>query len=219
MYRFFLYVILVILYLGLAKILSPTEFGVQYLQNEKSFSKIFKGNQITSILIDSHATGFLIKTYYQKYRVIYGFQNVEEMIVRTSKEFAVKNIPNMGMSLYRNNENVEETLPLPPGSLYIGNREFGQWKKMKSGKMKWSFYKVYKNIPRYLGWGTFRPDMDFYQKMRTEVSLNQPFYGPNNEFGLNGRITRENFPYFFTEERTRKVEFKNLFIDYFKENF
>ena len=219
MYRFFLYTILVIMYLGLAKVLSPTEFGVQYLQNEKGFSKVFKGSQVTAILIDSHATGFLIKTYYQKYRVIYGFQNVEEIIIRTSQEFAVKNIPNMGMSLYRSAENVEETLPLPPGSLYLGNREFGQWKKFKSGNIKWSFYRVYKNLPKYLGWGKFRPDMDFYQKLRAQISLNQPFYGPKGEFGLNGSITRKNFPHFFTEERQKKIEFKNLFIDYFKENF
>ena len=70
MYKIFLYTILMITYLGLAKALSPSEHGVQYLQNERAFPKIIKGNQSTAILIDTHATGFLIKTYYQKYRVI-----------------------------------------------------------------------------------------------------------------------------------------------------
>lgn len=35
MYKFFLYSMLVMLYLGLAKALSPTETGIQYLQNER----------------------------------------------------------------------------------------------------------------------------------------------------------------------------------------
>src|SRR6476659_7853431 len=101
MYKFFLYTILIISYLGLAKALSPSEHGVQYLQNERGFSKLIKGDQSTVILVDAHATGFLIKTYYQKYRVISGYDNVEELIVRTSKEFAKKNMKNIGLSLYR----------------------------------------------------------------------------------------------------------------------
>ena len=133
MYKFFLYTVLIILYLGLAKALSPSEHGVQYLQNERGFSKLIKGNQSTVILVDTHATGFLIKTYYQKYRVISGYDSVEELIVRTSKEFAKKNLNHIGLSLYRKSDEAEEFLPLPPGSLYIGNREFGDWKTNKKG--------------------------------------------------------------------------------------
>lgn len=218
MYKVFLYTILVIVYLGLAKALSPSELGVQYLQNERGFSKLVKGNQATVILIDTHATGFLIKTYYQKFRIISGYESVEEMIVRTSREFAKKNMPNIGMSIYRKSDTMEEFLPLPPGSLYVGNREFGDWKTKKSGETYWKFNKVFKNFPQYLGWGNFRPDMEFYQEMRSAVSLNKPFYG-KEEFGVNGKITRESFPQFFREERMKKVDMKTLLIEYFKENF
>jgi hypothetical protein len=100
MYKFFLYSMLIIIYLGLAKALSPSELGVHYLQNERGFSKLVKSPMATVILVDTHATGFLIKTYYQKYRVILGYDSVEEMIVRTSKEFAKKNLPHIGLSLY-----------------------------------------------------------------------------------------------------------------------
>jgi hypothetical protein len=219
MYKFFVYTMLIIIYLGLAKALSPSELGVQYLQNERGFSKLVKGHQTSVILVDTHATGFLIKTYYQKYRVISGYDSVEEIIVRTNKEFAKKNLPNIGLSLYRKLDAQEEFLPLPPGSLYIGNREYGEWKENKKGKIKWRFSKAYKNFPKYLGWGKFRPDMDFFQQMRSSTSLNQPYYGPHGEFGQNGRITRENFPQFFKEERMKKVEMKTLLIEYFKENF
>lgn len=219
MYKFFLYTMLIILYLGLAKALSPSEIGVHYLQNERGFSKLVKGQFATLILVDTHATGFLIKTYYQKYRVITGYDTVEELIVRTSKEFAKKNMKNIGLSLYRVTDEKEEFLPLPPGSLYIGNREFGEWKENKKGEMKWRFNKSFKNFPRYLGWGKFRPDEGFFQELRSHVALNQPYYGPHTEFGPEGKVTRENFPHFFKDERMKKVELKTLLIEYLKENF
>jgi hypothetical protein len=219
MYKFFLYTILVILYLGLAKALSPSELGVHYLQNEKGFSKLAPNEATTFILIDTHATGFLIKTYYQKYRVVSGYDNVEELIVRTSKEFARRNRENIGLSLYRRDQTREEFVPQPPGSLYINNRDYGDWKMNKKGELIWKFNKAYKNFPKFLGWGTFRPDMNFYKEMKLKSSANQPFYGLNNEFGTNGPVTREAFPHFFREERMKKVEMKTLLIEYFKENF
>lgn len=219
MYKFFLYAMLIIIYLGLAKALSPSEIGIQYLQNERGFSKLIKGDLATVILVDTHATGFLIKTFYQKYRVISGYDTVEELIVRTSKEFAQKNLKHIGLSLYRKTDASEEYLPLPPGSIYIGNREFGDWSKNKKGESRWIFHKAFKNFPRYLGWGNFRPTREFYQELRSKVALNQPYYGLNGEFGPNGKVTRENFPQFFKDERMKKVEMKTLLIEYFKENF
>ena len=219
MYKFFLYTMLVIIYLGLAKALSPSEIGVHYLQNEKGFSKLVKSPLTTVILVDTHATGFLIKTYYQKYRVISGYDNVEEMIVRTSKEFAKKNLKHIGLSLYRKIDDRDEFVPLPPGSIYIGNNEFGYWRTNKSGKNIWRFTKSFKNFPKYLGWGKFRPDENFYQELKSSTSLNKAYYGPNNEFGPQGIITRQNFPHFFKDERMKKIELKTLLIEYLKENF
>jgi hypothetical protein len=219
MYKFFLYSVLVILYLGLAKALSPSEIGVHYLQNERGFSRLIEGPMTTVILVDTHATGFLIKTYYQKYRIISGYDTVEELIVRTSKEFARKNLPHIGLSIYRRAEGKEEFLPVPPGSLYLNNREFGEWRPNKKGEVRWRFHKSFKNFPRFLGWGRFRPDEEFHQELKTSVSLNRPFFGPAGEFGPEGRVTRENFPHFFKDERRKKVELKTLLIEYLKENF
>lgn len=219
MYKFFLYTMLTIFYLGLAKTLSPSELGVHYLQNERGFSKLVKAPLATVILVDTHATGFLIKTYYQKYRVLSGYDTVEDLIVRTSKEFAKKNLPNIGLSVYRRTDEKEEYIPVPPGSLYIGDREFGEWKVNKSGETKWRFNKSFKNFPKYLGWGKWRPDEEFLQNLKTHISLNQTFYGTHEEFGPNGRITQKSFPHFFKSERKRKVELKTLLIEYFKENF
>jgi hypothetical protein len=46
--------------------------------------------------------------------------------------------------------------------------------------------------------------------MRSHISLNQTFYGPNQEFGLAGKITQDNFPQFFRDERKKKVDMKTL---------
>lgn len=219
MYKFFLYSMLMIVYLGLAKALSPSELGVHYLQNEKGFSKLIKAPVATVILVDTHATGFLIKTYYQKYRVITGYDNIEELIVRTSKEFARKNLPHVGLSLYRRTDNKEEFVPVPPGSLYIGNNEFGEWKRQDNGPAIWRFKKSFKNFPRYLGWGEFRPDESFYKEMEASVAAKKAYYGPDKEFGPEGKVTRENFPQFFREDKKKKVELQTLLIEYLKENF
>ncbi len=219
MYKFFLYLVLTISYLGLAKALSPSEVGVQYLQNEKGFTKILKEPSVAVILIDTHTTGFLIKTYYQKYRVISGYDNIEEMIVRTSREYAKKNLKNIGLSLYRKFENKEEFLPIPPGSNYVGNPEYGEWRTTKSGAVKWIFWKAFKDFPKFFGWGKWRPTEEFYQLMRSSQVNNQAFYGVAEEFGINGSVTKENFPHFFRSERTKKVSMKDLLIEYFKENF
>lgn len=219
MYKFFLYTILVIIYLGLAKTLSPSEIGVQYLQNEKGFAKLVTADESTLILVDTHATGFLIKTYYQKYRLITGMDSVEEIIVRTSREFAKKNLEYMGLSLYRRSHNKEEYLPVAPGTLYVGNREYGDWKTNKKGVTRWRFAKAFKNFPKYLGWGKYRPELGFTDAYKSQVSMNKPFFGPKNEFGPNGDVTKENFPHFFKAERKKKIDMKSLLIEYFKENF
>lgn len=219
MYKFFLYTILIICYLGLAKALSPSEHGIQFLQNEKGFSKLIKGNDVTVILVDTHTTGLLIKTYYQKFRLISGYDTVEDMIVRTNKEFAKKNREFIGLSIYRRNNSMEEFLPLPPGSLYVNNEDFGEWKKNKKGETYWKFNKVFKNFPKYLGWGKFKPDMDFYLELKSSINTNRPYYGTHKEFGPEGTITQKSFPHYFKKEKMKKLDVKTLMIEYLKENF
>jgi hypothetical protein len=192
---------------------------MDYVPNERGLSKIIAGQNVTVILTDTHATGFVIKTYYQKYRLVYGFQGVEEMIVRTSRDFAIKNRQNIGMSLFRRQDGVEENIPMPPGVTYVGNRGFGEWRADRKGVMRWRFYRAYKNLPRYLGWGRWRPDMTFQEDYISFRERKKPFYGRAQEFGSNGTITKKNFPNFFKPERQKKVDLKSLLVRYLKENF
>lgn len=219
MQKILLYLILIISYLGLSKGLSPSELGMDYVPNEKSLGRTFPGENISIILTDIHATGFLIKTYYQKYRLVYGFQGIEEVIVRTSRDFATKNKANIGMSIFRRHDKGEDLLPMPPGVSYVGNRGFGEWRADRNKNQVWRFYRAYKNLPIYLGWGKWRPDQLFYEEYIAYKERNKPYYGRNNEFGSAGKVSRKSFPNFFKPERQKKIDLKTLMLRYFKEIF
>lgn len=217
--RIFIYVMLVIIYLGLAKALSPTELGMFYVPNEKGLTKAIPGNNVTVILTDMHATGFLIKTYYQKYRLVYGFQGAEEMIVRTSRDFAKKSRNYVGLSVFRRFDGKEETLPMPPGGHLVGRREYGEWWEDAQKKVRWRFYRAYKNLPKYLGWGLWRPTPTFQEQYLAGLERNKVYMGIKNEFGPEGRVTRKNFPNFFEKNRQKRIDFKTVILNYFRENY
>lgn len=217
--KLFVYAMLVIIYLGLAKALSPSELGMYYVPNEKGLSKVIPGNNVTVILTDMHATGFLIKTYYQKYRLVYGFQGAEEMIVRTSRDYAKKSRNYVGLSIFRRFDGKEETLPMPPGGHLVGRREYGEWWEDSKKVIRWRFYRAYKNLPKYLGWGLWRPTPNFQEQYLARLERDKSYGGPKSEFGPDGRVTRKNFPNFFEKDRQKRVDLKTLVLNYFRENF
>ncbi len=215
------YALLVLLYLGLSKAFSPSEFGINYVLNEESLEKLITSAPVSVVLIDVHSTGFLIKTYYHKYKLIYGYQTFEELIVRTSSAFKEKHAKNIGMSIFRRYErdNRIETTPLPPGALFMGDKNFGSWANHDSGTKVWKFYRVYRYIPTYLGWVDFKPSYQFYQKVELHKNQNKAFYGFNDEFGVNGEQTRKAFPNYFKRHVPKDINIKQFIKDYFKENF
>jgi len=221
MNKILIYTLLVLCYLGLSKAFSPSEFGINYVLNEESLEKLITTAPVSVILIDVHSTGFLIKTYYHKYKLVHGFQTFEELIVRTSSAFKEKNKENIGMSIFRRYEknNRTETNPLPPGALFIGDKNFGSWVNQDSGDKRWEFYRVYRYIPKYLGWIDFKPTYKFYQKLLLHKNQNKPFYGFNDEFGVNGSLTKKAFPNYFKRHLPKEINMKRFIKDYFKENF
>lgn len=188
-----LYVLLILVYLGISKSFSPSEKKTPFLVNEKVFTNYFKGDPLSIILLDSFSTGLMIKTYHHRYKLVYAFAQPEEIIVRTSRQFWQKNLGNHGNSLFRRNERagVVSTIPMPPGALYIGDPSYGTWVPTDYGSKIWKFHRAYKNFPQIFGWDEFRPDLDFFQRMKIYQNNEKPYYGPNNEFGTNGLIRRE----------------------------
>lgn len=192
MNRISLYTLLILLFLGFSKSLSPSAQKTIFVQNERVFSGLFSGSPLSLILIDEFQAGFLIKTYYLKFKIIHDrFNKYEVVVVRTSKDFWEKNKMNVGMSLFRRSERDqnESTIPMPPGTLFIGDKAFGGWKFVNSGKREWRFNKFHRHFPNLLYWDEFRPDYEFYKELEIHLKNDKPFYGLNNEFGTDGSVT------------------------------
>lgn len=214
------YVLLLLIYLGIAKGLAPSEFGIDYIRSSKDLSRIIPGAPLTAILIDTHSTGFIIKTYYQKYRIIYGFQTVEELIVKTSRNFAESSKENIGLSLFRRSSHKKENFtPVPPGSLYIGNKEYGYWKYYPKNLRYWKFYRVYRNLPKFFGWGNFKPNKIFHSNLKEALKQGTPFIGEAFGFGPTGELTQKAFPEHFQNNLNNKITLSQLLKNYFKTNY
>lgn len=188
-----IYILLILIYLGLSKSFSPSEKKAPYIPNQRVFSSFFYGAPLSVLLLESFQTGFLIKTYFQKYKVVHGFKHPETIIVRTSYDFWEKNLPNLGMSIFRRGEreNTESTIPMPPGILYIGDPAYGHWEIQNSGDKLWFFHRAYRHFPNYFGWNEFRPSERFFETALTFLGHEKPYYGENSEFGSNGYLTQE----------------------------
>lgn len=221
MNKFIIYGLLILAYLTLSKGFSPNEFGVKYIKNNEDLVKLIPGAPVSLILTDIHSTGLLIKTYYHKYKIIYGFQSYEELIVRTSRNFTEENKPFLGMSTFRRykENNKENFTPMPPGSVFIGNKNFGNWVRQGKDSQKWKFFRVYRQIPQYLGWGKYQPTYKTYTQILDFQDREKPFFGSNDEFGLNGSITKLSFPNYFERQKPTKINFESFFMNYLNTNF
>lgn len=222
MNKFAAYILMILIYLGVSRSFSLTEKGLIYIKNERVLTNFFSGAPLSIILVNETQTGFFIKTYYQKYKVIYGFQQPYHITVRTTRAFWQSNLKNIGMSLFRRYEkNFEEsTIPMPPGFLFLGNRAYGRWVSHKSGSKVWRFHKAYRdyqglNFPNYFGWKGFTPTEDFYEKGLLHIQEGTPFYGLNNEFGKDGAVTQSAFTDFFTKKPDNLFSWSSFFSDFF----
>ncbi len=220
MNKVIIYVLLVLTYLGLSKSLSPSELGVNYVFNQQGLDKLIGSGPVSVVLTDVHSTGFIIKTYYHKYKIIYGFQSYDELITRVSSQFKNKHNQHIGLSIFRRYEDTSvDHTPLPPGSIFIGNKNFGSWKTRENTRF-WQFYRVYRHIPIFLGWGDFKPSYSFFQEIQNRINDRKPFFGFNDEFGFNGTVTRVNFPNYFSKlDSNKNINYKEFFNDYLKNNF
>ncbi|MEE2671001.1 MAG: hypothetical protein VYA54_04790 [Bdellovibrionota bacterium] len=220
MNKLIFYGILLVIYLGLSKSFSPSEYGIGYINSSAGIESLVKGAPVSVIFTDIHSTGFLIKTYYHKYKIVYGYQSYEELIVKTSELYSEKQKQYLGMSVFRRNRNGEPSFtPLPPGSVFIGDKNLGKWIKHPSGERRWQFFGAYKNLVRYLGWEDFSPSVKLKNKIQIHLEQGKPFFGENQEFGLDGTITRKVFSSYFERSKQPQFSTKKYLKRYFNENF
>jgi len=213
-----LYVLLIMLFLGLSKGFSPSELKTKYILNERVFANYFAGGPLSMILLDSFQAGFLIKTYFQRFKMVHGFKHPEMVVVRTSPEFWKKNLKNRGMSLFRRSElnEFESVVPMPPGTIYIGDPAYGYWEMLDSGMQFWRFHRAYRHFPKLFYWGEFRPSYEFFEKLEIYLKNSKPFYGLDKEFGTDGKVTIENLTGIQEEISKKEINFSKIFMNFFK---
>lgn len=213
MNKFSAYILLVLVFLGLSKSFSPSEQRVPYIENEHVYSTYFQGAPLEIILIDYFKAGFILKTYFHRYKIVHGFKNPDYITVRVSKKFWMKNRDHIGMSLFRRREmdNVESILPLPPGSLFFGDPSFGYWEDKKQNNTKiWFFHRAYKNFPSYFGWEDFKPTQDFYRDLTIHIAKDKVFFGSNHEFGSKSPQVKKTYSKSRVFNPIERIHFREL---------
>ncbi|MBD66445.1 MAG: hypothetical protein CME62_14635 [Halobacteriovoraceae bacterium] len=219
MNRIIVYGLILLAYLILSKSLSPFEFGISYVKDQNELSKLIKGAPVTAILTDVHTTGFAIKTYYLKFKIVYGFESYEELVIRSSSAFSEKLSPFLGLSVFSRTKSGEESMvPLIPGSIFVGDKTYGSWKNQGDKKL-WRFFRVYRQIPVYLGWGDYTPSFEDFNKMEMNRQQNTPYFGDTKLFGLEGELTQKSFPDYFARKNKKTLTWQEFLENYFNENF
>jgi hypothetical protein len=214
------YIFLILIYLAIAKSSSHNELGAFYVNSIDDIEQLVPGAPVSVILTDMHTTGFLIKSHYQKWRVVHGYRSSEEIIVQSSPKFTLQHKLFVGMEIFRrSSENfISNSTPLPPGSIFVDDPAFGRWRE-DNGIKSWRFYRAYRHLPSSLGWGDFRPNADFARQIQIHIEQNKPFYGFENEFGTSGKFTQKAFPDFFSKNRQRTNSLAKMFKSYFNYQF
>jgi len=202
-----LYILLTLIYIGFSKSTGSFKENRPLLKSEKIFDPFFQNAPVSVVLIGMFEQGFFLKSYFLRLRLVHAYFPTEDIVIQTSREFYEKNLNNLGMSIYqrRSLEIPGLSIPQPSGTIFLGDLTYGLWKLDKSGERVWEFHRAFRNFPEILGWGKFRPSMDFFNNLKIHDSYNQSYYGPNGEFGKNGSVSSK---YFFpsTDQDSRKTE-------------
>ncbi|MDA8792792.1 hypothetical protein N9N67_06070 [Bacteriovoracaceae bacterium] len=222
MVKIILYISILLLYIILAKGFSPNQFGVKYVNNLNDISNLIEKAPASMYLIDQHSIGTFVKTYYQKYRIVYGDQTYRDLIVRVSSDFSQKSNRYIGMSLVNieNDEDPPILTPLPPGSIFLNNTKYGRWiYEKKKEDFKWKFYSQYRLLPKLFGWDYFTPNKQFLNKLNEHIKNKRAYWGNNNEFGPNGKVTNDNFPDYFKRNSIEEINIQSYFDEVLKLNY
>ena len=207
--RLALYIFFTLIYLGLSTGLTSNKER-RFIEGEYSFKQIHpEFYPMSVILVDFFEAGFMVKSYYHKYKIFVPFKTSIFTTLRVSKTFFHKNLPFLGMSLYRRDyQGYEEFSPLPPGSLFIGDPSYGQWVYRNSGKRVWRFARSYRHFPQEFRWGNFSPDFGFFEMQTEYAQQEKPFLGLENEFGTEGTVTKESYQSFYHKTDRGRLEFE-----------
>jgi hypothetical protein len=215
--RISLYILLTLIYIGFSKSIISLKENRPLLKTEKIFDPFFQNAPLSVVLVGMFEQGYFLKSYFLKLRLVQAYFPTEDIVIQTSKEFYEKNLNNLGMSIYqrRSLDLPGRSIPQPSGSIFLGDLTYGFWKLDKSGDRVWEFHRAFRHFPEILGWGKFRPSMDFFNNLKIHDSYNQSYYGPNGEFGKNGSVSSK----YFLPSTKHKGQRTEMFFPHLKKLF
>jgi len=184
------YILLILIYLGMAKSFYPQEESIESINSNQDLAVLIHESPATAVLIDQFTTGFILPTYFQKYMVVSLYRPSYVLTVRTHRAWWEAQKDYLGMSIFTriNNFTPEVFLPTPPGAAFIDDPTLGEWYE-ESKEEHWRFHRPYRELlPELLGWDNFVPNRTFFNMAKLHQEQQKVFYGLNNEFGTKGTI-------------------------------
>ena len=218
MSKVLVYLLLILFYLGVSKSLNPSRNNTLFIKDKYALANYFNSKPMSVILIDVKEVGLFMKTYLQKFLIIEGFDDSMEIVVKTPKKYFLENKKYIGLSVLRRSEqsNYPSFTPMPPGILFMGDPSYGYWRRSKAGIKKWYFYRAYKQLPKILAYGTYRPTHSLLRAARVALKKDLPFFGINKEFGPTGSITQKYLKSRFFQDSKKKFDIKELLKQKFR---
>ncbi len=119
------------------------------------------------------------EAYYHKYLQENNGETKETDWIKVNPSFYDQNVNNLGMAILSKPYGVFEPDPqaAPPGMAYVGNPEYGEWKKDEKGESFWGWYGRYaffSNLfffpPSYYRYGA-------WNRWNTGYRYKKPYYG------------------------------------------
>lgn len=184
---------------------NPVESLQKKLQGEKEYS---------ILLNDMREEGNFFPSYYHQYRVDVGDQKRIRPFVEVSESLYKKYEPYLGMVLAAKTPDgkIIDT-PFPNGYQYVGNSQYGRWRDDGRGGSLWEFYGKYMLLSQVMNWAGFGLSRSHYNDFNSYRSSRRPYFGPGNQYGTNGTITKKQKPDFFARKAVRKARSQSRFRD------
>ena len=134
--------------------------------------------------------------YYHRYMLIENGQETETDWQAVDEEDYAANLDNLGMDIeskpygFYASEVIEDASP--PAMSYVGNEQYGTWRRDSSGHSFWAFYGQYAFLNAMLGGRRY--SYNEWDRWRTGYRGRAPYYGKNNDgsavWGTSGSTVR-----------------------------
>jgi hypothetical protein len=195
---------------------------------EQIKSELARYPEYSIILEDMKEEGNFFKSYYHRYKLVFAEETgIPDSLVyrseitdwyKVSKKEFQKYWNYLGMVLAAKTRDGQEVkTPSPPGYQYVGNPQYGTWRRDERGNSFWEFYGKYAFFSQMFGMmgrPIFRNDFDDYRRYR---SRGEPYFGRNRQYGTTGQYTKYTNKSFFERRQQRELARKTRFSEKVKQ--